>query len=56
MNCKCGGKFSSKKDTFILSWELGIAIIAIVCNNCGKQRSLIMKATSWQDEEGIYDI
>jgi hypothetical protein len=55
MECKCGGTFKSKTDTFVIAWEQKLAIIAIVCNKCGAQRTLILKPKSWQDEVGCYD-
>ena len=56
MNCKCGGKFIDKKDTFILSLELQIAYVVLVCNFCGECKAVFLKPTSIRDEEGVHDI
>jgi hypothetical protein len=56
MDCKCGGKFIDKKDTLILSIKLGLGTVAVVCDKCGAQRTVILHTTSFQDEEGVHDI
>jgi hypothetical protein len=56
MDCKCGGIFLSKKDTFMMAWKQKIATIVMVCDKCGAQRTVYLTPGSIHDEEGVHGI